>query len=216
MPGSHSSWNHPVPDQEDSTLAYLNLEPDQILATLERIGFRCDGRFLTLNSYENRVYHIGIEDDSPVVAKFYRPARWTDDAILEEHSFSRELADTEIPVVAPLEIDGRTLHHAGHFRVSVSPAKGGRSPDLDNEALMRQLGRLIARIHAVGELSDFEHRPMLDIETYGHQSADYLLDNEFIPYEMADVYDGLVDHLFDGIEACFMRAGGVRLSLIHI
>ena len=200
---------------DDSTLAYLNLEPDEILATLERLGFRCDGRFLTLNSYENRVYHIGIEDESPVVAKFYRPGRWTDEAILEEHAFSKELADTDIPVVAPLERDGETLHHSGYFRVSVSPARGGRSPDLDNEDLMRQLGRLIARIHAVGELQEFEHRPTLDIETYGHRSADYLLDNHFIPAEMSGVYEGLVDHLFDGIDACFDRAGAVRRIRLH-
>ena len=200
---------------DDSTLAYLNLEPDEILATLERLGFHCDGRFLTLNSYENRVYHIGIEDGPPVVAKFYRPARWSDDAILEEHAFSKELADTDIPVVAPLERDGRTLHHSGHFRVSVSPAKGGRSPDLDNEGLMKQLGRLIARIHAVGELQAFEHRPTLDIETYGHRSADYLLDNDFIPLELTDVYEGLVEHLFDGIDACFGRAGAVSELRLH-
>ena len=105
---------------DDSTLAYLNLEPDEILATLERLGFRCDGRFLTLNSYENRVYHIGIEDGTPVVAKFYRPGRWTDDAILEEHSFSKELADTDIPVVAPLETNGRSAPHRAFPRVRVA------------------------------------------------------------------------------------------------
>jgi len=156
-----------LPASDDSTLAYLNLEPEQILTTLEGLGFHCDGRFLTLNSYENRVYQVGIEDGPPVVAKFYRPGRWSDDAILEEHAFSAELAALDIPVVAPLVSNGETLHRTGPFRVSVSPCKGGRSPDLDNRELMRQLGRLVARIHLAGESAVFAHRPTLDIETYG-------------------------------------------------
>jgi len=200
---------------DDSTLAYLNLEPEQILATLEDLGFHCDGRFLTLNSYENRVYQVGIEDRPPVVAKFYRPGRWTDDAILEEHAFSAELAALDIPVVAPLISNGNTLHRTGPFRVSVSPCKGGRSPDLDNRDLMRQLGRLIARIHLAGEASGFRHRPTLDIESYGYRSADYLLDNQFIPAEMTEVYESIVEHLFDEIENSFARASGIRDIRLH-
>jgi len=204
-----------VPDSDESTLAYLNLEPDQILATLENLGFRCDGRFLTLNSYENRVYQVGIEDDSPVVAKFYRPGRWTDDDILEEHAFSEELAAMEIPVVAPIVTGGKTLHHAGHFRVSVSPCRGGRAPDLDNRELSKQLGRLVARIHLTGETRPFEFRPDLDIESFGYNSADFLLDNDFIPYEMTEVYEGIIEHLFEGIDDCFERAGSIRDIRLH-
>lgn len=200
---------------DDPTLAYLNLHPDQILDTLEDLGFRCDGRFLTLNSYENRVYQIGIEDDRPVVAKFYRPGRWSDAAIEEEHAFCNELASHDIPVVAPLEREGRTLHHSGHFRVSVSPYRGGRAPDLDNEALLRQLGRLVARIHLAGESAPFVHRPRIDIESYGGDSADYLLDSGFIPAEMENTYAGIIDHLLDGVENCFERAGGVREIRLH-
>ncbi|MGI9261089.1 MAG: serine/threonine protein kinase [Woeseiaceae bacterium] len=200
---------------DESTLAYLNLEPEQILTTLENLGFRCDGRFLTLNSYENRVYQIGVEDDSPVVAKFYRPGRWSDEAILEEHAFSAELAALDIPVVAPLRSGGETLHRTGPFRVSVSPCKGGRSPDLDNLDLMRQLGRLIARIHLAGETSQFEHRPTLDMETYGYQSVDFLLDNDFIPAEMIEVYESIVEHLFDEVENSFDRAAGIREIRLH-
>jgi len=200
---------------DESTLAYLNLDPEQILTTLESLDFRCDGRFLTLNSYENRVYQLGIEDGPPVVAKFYRPGRWSDAAILEEHTFSAELAATDIPVVAPLVRNGQTLHHSGHFRVSVSPCKGGRAPDLDNRDLMRQLGRLVARIHLVGEHGAFEHRPRLDIETYGYESTEFLLDAGFIPLEMAEVYEGVVEHLFDGIEDCYERAGAVREIRLH-
>ena len=204
-----------MPDSDESTLAYLNLEPDQILATLENLGFRCDGRFLTLNSYENRVYQVGIEDDSPVVAKFYRPGRWTDDDILEEHAFSEELAAMEIPVVAPMATGGKTLHHAGHFRVSVSPCRGGRAPDLDNRELSKQLGRLVARIHLTGETRPFEFRHDLDIESFGYRSADYLLDNDFIPFEMTEVYEGIIEHLFEGIDDCFERAGSIRDIRLH-
>jgi|TARA_B110000116_G_C16780243_1_gene557900 Ser/Thr protein kinase RdoA (MazF antagonist) len=204
-----------VSNQDDSTLAYLGLQPHDILAALEDIGFRCDGRFLTLNSYENRVYQIGIEDEAPVVAKFYRPGRWTDDAIQEEHDFSAELAATDIPVVAPLSLDGKTLHHLNKFRISVSPCRGGRSPDLDNGDLMRQLGRLVARIHLVGETDDFHDRPGLDIESYGYASCDYLLDNNFVPDEMCEVYEGIAEHLFDGILQCFDRAGSTREIRLH-
>jgi len=200
---------------DESTLAYLNLEPGHILAALEDLGFRCDGRFLTLNSYENRVYQVGIEDSGPVVAKFYRPGRWTDEAILEEHAFAMELEALEIPVVAPLTVNGHTLHHAGPFRISVSPCKGGRAPDLDNSELMRQLGRLVARIHLAGESGHFDHRPSIDIESYGHASVDYLLDEGFIPPEMADVYAGISEHVFDEIERSFERAGSIREIRLH-
>ncbi|MEX2259924.1 MAG: serine/threonine protein kinase [Woeseia sp.] len=200
---------------DDTTLAYLALKPDDILDTLENLGFHCNGRLLALNSYENRVYQVGIEDSLPVVAKFYRPGRWSDDAIVEEHSFTAELAVAEIPVVAPLEVGGRTLHHHGPFRVSVSPCHGGRAPDLDNRDLLRQLGRLVARIHRQGEREPFRHRPRISIDDYGYDSRDYLLDNGFIPDELRDVYAGVTEHLFDSIEECYDRAGGVRELRLH-
>ncbi|MDA0679635.1 MAG: serine/threonine protein kinase [Proteobacteria bacterium] len=202
-------------EPDSSTLAYIGLQPHDILSAIENLGLRCDGRFLTLNSYENRVYQVGIEDSRPVVAKFYRPGRWSDDAILEEHAFSIELAEKEIPVVPPLTLQGRTLHHMNSFRISVSPCRGGRSPELDDKDMMRQLGRLIARIHLAGESSNFRHRPVIDIETFGHQSCDFLLESEFIPEEMIDIYEGLADHLFEGIEECFSRAGNTREIRLH-
>ncbi len=198
-----------------TTLAFAELQPDDILGALENIGFPCDGRFLALNSYENRVYQVGIEDQQPVVAKFYRPDRWSDDAILEEHSFTQELADQEIPVVAPLDIDGRTLHQVGPFRFSVCPRRGGRAPDLDNMDLQRQLGRLIARIHLQGETDTFRHRPFIDIEAYGIRSCEYLLSNGFVPAELHDAYEAITDLLFDNIEACYERAGDVRTIRLH-
>lgn len=202
-------------ESDQSTLAYMGLQPHDILGALENLGFHCDGRFLTLNSYENRVYQVGIEDSQPIVAKFYRPGRWTDLAIQEEHDFAQELADTDIPVVPPIAIDGKTLHHLDNFRISVSPCRGGRAPDLDNQDLMRQLGRLIARIHLAGETSSFHHRPRLDIETYGYESCDFLLEQQFIPAEMTDVYTGITEHLFDGIHSCYDRAGNCREIRLH-
>ena len=200
---------------DDSTLAYAELQPDDILTAMEELGFHCDGRFLALNSYENRVYQIGIEDQQPIVTKFYRPGRWSDEAILEEHSFSAELADADIPVVAPLTPGGKSLHQSGIFRLSVSPSKGGRAPDLDNDDLLRQLGRLVARIHLLGETKSFQHRPLLDVDTYGYQSVDFLLDEEFIPMELEDAYQSIVDHLFENIDACFERAGDVTNLRLH-
>jgi Ser/Thr protein kinase RdoA (MazF antagonist) len=202
-------------DSSDFTLAFQDLKPDDILGALEDLGFRCDGRFLALNSYENRVYQVGIEDDEPVVAKFYRPGRWSDEAILEEHAFTIELASHEIPVVAPLVVRGRTLHHCGPFRIAVAPRRGGRAPDLDNATLQRQLGRLVARIHLAGESASFAHRPEIDIESYGDDSVDFLLQNNFIPQDLVPAYEAIANLACDGAATCFERGGGFRSIRLH-
>jgi Ser/Thr protein kinase RdoA (MazF antagonist) len=201
--------------EDAATLAFRDLTPDDILATLDELGFHCDGRFLALNSYENRVYQVGIEDAEPLVAKFYRPERWSDAAILEEHEFAVELAANEIPVIPPLEIDGATLHHHGPFRIAVYERRGGRSPDLDNEALMVQLGRFIARIHMLGENRRFEQRPDIDIDSYGTESVEYLLEHDFIPRDIAVAWEGTAELVLDGVEACYARAGAVRELRLH-
>ena len=200
---------------DNAALAYTNLQPEHILEALESLSFRCDGRFLALNSYENRVYQVGIEDGSPIVAKFYRPGRWSDAAIFEEHEFSQQLADAEIPLVAPMICDGQSLHHSGPFRFSVSPCHGGRAPDLDNLKLSRQLGRLLARIHLIGETADFAHRPVVDIESYGHASCDFLLEHDFIPHELLPAYESIVDHVLAAVETCYDRAGATRHLRLH-
>jgi Ser/Thr protein kinase RdoA (MazF antagonist) len=170
---------------------------------------------LALNSYENRVYRVGLEDQAPLVAKFYRPGRWSDEAILEEHAITIALATEEIPVIAPLEHDGRTLHDNGKFRFAVYPCRGGRAPELDDSALLRQLGRFVARIHLVGETKDYAHRPRLDITTYGEASRDYILSEDFIPEGLKPAYSSLCDHLFEAIRACYARAGDTRYLRIH-
>jgi len=198
-----------------AALAFADLHPDDILATLGEMGFACDGRFLALNSYENRVYQVGIEDDKPIVAKFYRPQRWSDDAILEEHEFALDLAIQEIPVIPPLVLAGKTLHHSGHHRLAVYTCRGGRAPDLDNFDLLTQLGRLVARIHLEGETSRFRHRPTIDIHSYGVASLEYLVDNDFIPDDNREAYESVAELVLDGVEACFERSGHVQEIRLH-
>ncbi len=198
-----------------ATRAFASLKPQDILATLDRLGFACDGRFLALNSYENRVYQVGIEDAAPVVAKFYRPQRWSDEAILEEHAFAADLAHGEIPVVAPLDVRGETLHHMDDHRLAVYACRGGRAPDLDDFELLKQLGRLVARIHLEGETARFEHRPRIDIDSFGTASVDYLLEHDFIPDDNRPAYSGVTQQVLDGVAACFERAGTVRELRLH-
>lgn len=200
---------------EDFNVAFQELQPDLILSSVESLGYQTDGRLLALNSYENRVYRVGLEGRAPLVAKFYRPGRWSDEAILEEHAISSDLAREEIPVVAPIAHDGRTLHDNGTFRFAVYPCLGGRAPELDDWALLRQLGRFVARIHLVGETKDYAHRPRLDVETYGEASRDYLLSGDFIPDGLKPAYSSLCDHLFESVRACYARAGDTRYLRIH-
>ncbi len=192
---------------KDATLAYADLTPEDVLDALESLGFRCNGRLLALNSYENRVYRIGIDPADAVVAKFYRPNRWTDAAILEEHEFSHELAESEIPVVAPQLIEGATLHKQNGFRLAVYPCRGGRPPELDDYELLRQLGRLVARIHLIGETAGFAHRPRLGIDRLGRRSRDFLLERSVIPADLTDAYTSVADQVIEGVERCFDRTG---------
>ncbi len=200
---------------DEATLAFRDLTPDDIINTLEELGFHCDGRFLALNSYENRVYQVGIEGGAPLVAKFYRPGRWSNAAILEEHAFAAEIAAGDVPIVAPLETDGSTLHHHGPFRVAVYRRYGGRSPDLDNEDLLKQLGRFVARIHTLGETRRFEHRPDICIDSYGTESLEFLLESGFIPADIEEAYESTAELVLDGVEACYERAGSTRDIRLH-
>ena len=197
------------------TQPFTALTPDAVLDALDSIGLRSDGRLLALNSYENRVYQAGMEDGPPLVAKFYRPARWTDAAILEEHAFVAELAEREIPVVPALVIDGRTLHAFNGFRFSVFARHGGRAPELDDCDTLEWMGRFIGRIHAVGALEPYRHRPVLDIHSFGIEPSEYLLAHDFIPSELVEVYRGVVAQALDGVRRCFDRAGAVQTLRLH-
>lgn len=201
----------------DSTpLSFSTLTPDCVLDALESVGLYSDGRLLALNSYENRVYQVGMEDGPPLVAKFYRPARWTDAAILEEHAFVHELVESEIPVVpASTLANGQTLHEFAGFRFAVFARHGGRAPELDDPATLEWMGRFIGRIHAVGALKSYVHRPALNIQTFGEEPRDYLLQNNFIPPDLLEAYRSVVTQALDGVRRCYERAGDVRSLRLH-
>jgi Ser/Thr protein kinase RdoA (MazF antagonist) len=202
--------------ESNAKQAFAQLTPDHMLDAIESLGLRCDGRFLALNSYENRVYQIGIEDQSPLVAKFYRPGRWTDQAIIEEHEFTQALAALEIPVIAPDKDDqGTSLHQYGHYRFALYPCRGGRAPELDNPQHLEQLGRFIARIHAEGATKNFVYRPELDINSFAVEPRKYLLDHDFIPAHLIEAYQGLTADLIKQIEQCFDRAGEINNIRLH-
>ena len=194
---------------------YADLTPDAVLDALDAVGLRGDGRLLALNSYENRVYQVGMDDAPPLIAKFYRPARWSDEAILEEHEFVRELAEREIPVVPAMEIAGTTLHRHAGFRFSVYPRCRGRAPELDRADTLEWLGRFIGRIHAVGAIRPFVHRPQLDIATFGEEPRAWLLAHDVVSSDLLEVWRGVSAQALDGVRRCYDRAGDVTRIRLH-
>lgn len=200
----------------EQQLAFSELGPDQVLDAVESVGYQCDGHLLALNSYENRVYQVGIEDDVPLVVKFYRPERWTDDAILEEHAFTLDLFDLEIPVVPPIVKDsGQTLFRSGLYRMALFERRGGRAPSLDDPMHLEQLGRFFGRLHNLGAVKPFLHRLELNIESYGVRSYQYLLAHDFIPAALVDAYTSLAKDLIERIKSSFQRAGDLQLIRLH-
>lgn len=197
------------------THPYDTLSPDTVLDAVESAGWRPSGSLLALNSYENRVYQIGLEEGGFLVAKFYRPGRWSDEAIREEHAFTLELAAREIPVVAPLASSGEEtlLHHAG-FRFALFPRQGGRSPELDDAETRLRIGRFLGRIHAVGAARPFRHRPRIDPE-YGKEAARFLLESDFLPPEHREQYGSLTVALLDHIEAAFAAIADLHFIRLH-
>lgn len=199
-----------------STPPYASLTPDTVLAALDSVGLWTDGRLLALNSYENRVYQIGQEGGAPVVAKFYRPARWSDAAILEEHAFTRELADREIPVVPPLVLEnGASLQEHQGFRFAVYPRRGGRMPEFDRSEILEWMGRFIGRIHAVGALKPFENRPVLDIASFGEEPRDFLLKGGWLPSDLLPAWKSVIDQALELARYCFERAGECTSLRLH-
>ncbi|MFK7855944.1 MAG: serine/threonine protein kinase, partial [Granulosicoccus sp.] len=183
-------------NDNEATLAFRTLDPIQILDAIDNAGWQTDGRVSALNSYENRVYSIGLEDGSSVVAKFYRPGRWSDETIIEEHAFCDALIERDLPVIAPIkDKQGKSLHHAGLFRFSLFPRTGGRPPELDNPAQLAVIGRTIGRLHLVADSHQFEHRPYIDTERLGDESADYLLGSSILPSDQAHIYESVIDDL---------------------
>jgi len=203
-------------DDPDATdIPYAALTPDRMLDAIESIGERCDGRVLQLNSFENRVFQVGLDGGTSVVAKFYRPGRWSDGQILEEHRFTTDLARREIPVVAPLELDGRTLHSHGGFRFALYPRRGGRAPELDDPAILEWIGRFIGRIHAVGAIERFRERPPLDIASFGEEPRDWLLEHACVPAPLLAPWTTAVDQALEGVRTAFREAGTPRALRLH-
>jgi Ser/Thr protein kinase RdoA (MazF antagonist) len=156
-----------------------------------------------------------MEEGPPVVVKFYRPGRWSDAQIAEEHTFVAELAAEEIPVVAPLELAGGTLNTHNGFRFAVFPRRGGRAPELDDPATLEWIGRFIGRIHLVGARQPFAVRPAVTIETFGREPRQYLIDNGFIPPDLAEAYKSVSSQALEGVARCYERAGGIGSIRLH-
>lgn len=202
-------------DTQDAQHPYDRLTPDLVLDAVEAAGARPTGSVLALNSYENRVYQIGDEEAGFLVAKFYRPGRWSDGQIYEEHAFSQELAGLEIPVVAPIAgADGDTLSRHAGFRLALFPRRGGRAPELDDPDTLYRLGQFIGRLHAVGAARDFRLRPTLTPADFGHASVGYLLANECVPREYVGEYRSLAEALMDEVDARF-AATDFRTIRLH-
>ena len=210
--------NVAAPAMPLSSHPFDRLTPQAVLDALDAAGLRGDGRLLQLNSYENRVFQVMLEDGGAVVAKFYRPGRWTDAQIAEEHDFAAELATAEVPVVAPLRLaDGATLAHAliegQPFRLAAYPMRSGHGPELEDLATLRWLGRFIARLHVVGEQHPFAHRRTMDAATFGHAPLTRLLALDVIPPAQRDAFHSVCRQALVMVDAAMAAVPAQPLRL---
>lgn len=183
---------------------YDALNPDAVIDAVESQGLICDLRIYPLNSYENRVYQIGIEDAPALIGKFYRPGRWSREQILEEHQFSQALKDLDLSVVAPWQNEaGETLFEHAGFYFTLYPRQGGHAPETGDLDQLFSIGRALGRIHQLGKQSDFQYRPTLDIESYGRASREFLLSENFIPKELLPAYETLSLDILQRVEQAF-------------
>ncbi len=194
---------------------YDELTPDTVIDAVESVGFLSDARIIELNSYENRVYQVGIDEQTPVIAKFYRPHRWSDEAIREEHQFSLELMAAEIPVVAPLVIKGETLFEFNGYRFALFPRQGGYAPEVGDLDQLNSIGRLMGRIHRVAQSGSFSHRRELSLEGFCTEPSAFLLEHDFIPSHQAAEYEQLITSLYDSMKATFAGQQGIKLIRCH-
>jgi Ser/Thr protein kinase RdoA (MazF antagonist) len=193
---------------------FHTLTPDVVMDAVEQQGFRCDCRTLALNSFENRVWQVGLEEGAPLIAKFYRPARWNETQLREEHAFCFELVEHELPVVAPWRNPaGESLFHCKGFRFALYPRQGGHAPEFDDLDNLLILGRTLGRIHAIGALRPFRHRPALDSASFGHQSVERLRD--FTPVDYRASYLSVTERLLAAIDAALTAVGPLRLIRTH-
>jgi Ser/Thr protein kinase RdoA (MazF antagonist) len=191
------------------------LDPGAVFAAAESIGLEPSGRLFALNSYENRVYQLGDDHGDLWVLKFYRPARWSDAAIGEEHAFTFELAAAELPVAAPLIRDGRSLFVHAKLRFAAFPYLAGRAPELDNLATLTLLGRTLARIHAIGNRARFAHRPALTVARLGEQAQAQVIDSGFVPDALSEQYERVSEQVIGRVRQCFDNFGPLPQLRIH-
>ncbi len=197
-------------------LSFGTLTPEFMLDALDATGLRADGHMLQLNSFENRVLQLHLEDGRVAVAKFYRPGRWSDAQILEEHAFATELASAEVPVAAPWTLaSGSTLQHWQGQRLAVSPRQGGRGPELEDPEVLRWIGRLLARLHGVGRARPFGERLTWAGAAPGQMARDWLIDHEAIPAEIAPLWDDAARRCLDAVQAAFDALPGLPLIRLH-
>jgi len=213
----------------DPEVPFSGLTPDAILNAIDSVaggaglpgGARVSGQVLALNSYENRVFQLGLESAGdlaqppPIIAKFYRPGRWTDAQIGEEHAFLEELAQAEVPAVAPLRVGGATLHFSGGFRFALFERRGGRTPELSDPAVRERIGRFLGRLHMVGARSPFAVRRPLNLETFGREPSAYLLDHGWLPSGLENIYRDLTRQALERIATVFARVAPLRLQRVH-
>jgi Ser/Thr protein kinase RdoA (MazF antagonist) len=199
---------------ESETHEFELLTPDMIIDAVESCGYISDGRLLALNSYENRVYQVGIDNGQPLIAKFYRPNRWSSDQILEEHQFCFQLQEQELPVVCPLLSSSTSLHSYSGFRFSLYPRRGGHAPELDNLDNLFILGRLLGRFHGVGSISKFTSRPTLDIQSFGWQAYEYISEH-FIPKDLSPAYDSLLPDVLGKCQSILDDFGDINWVRVH-
>ena len=194
---------------------YFHLTPEIVLQAIESFGLKVDGRILVLNSYENRVYQVGIEDSKPIVAKFYRPNRWTNKQLQEEHDYTEELYKNELPVVAPLrDKEGQSLQTFHGYRYALYPCLGGRAPEPGNLDHLYRLGVLMGRIHSVGKRTMFNNRPTINVETYCLEPTDFLIENQYISNSKLTHFKVLFEQLFaklNSIECSISNNSYIRL-----
>lgn len=219
--------------KQASSLAndYSGLDPNTIIDAVESLGYLSDARVLALNSYENRVYQIGIEDSVPLIAKFYRPHRWSDEQIQEEHQFSSDLADLDIPVIPPLSLQEPELQEPGlqepdksnppphslfyfsGYRFALYKRHGGRAPELTNLDHLYRLGKFMGRIHAVGKSRSFQYRPTLSIESFIIRPSQFILDNNFLPDLYIPSYKAIVSDILKHVEAKYAQCAPNMIRL---
>lgn len=201
----------------DLSKDFASLDPSLIMDSVESLGLQCDARIFPLNSYENRVYQVGLEEGSAygqrLIGKYYRPNRWSDKQILEEHQFTEELMQLEIPVVAPLQFNGLSLHHFNDHRFALYPQRGGRTAELDNPEHLQWIGRFLGRIHLAGASSAFNYRPTISLQDFAINSSEFLLQNNFIPDYLLEAYQSLSSDIIQLLKQRYQTDGFQTIRL---